>query len=742
MAPHRFPLAAPLAAAIVLALSPAAAAAPRTAAHASALAQASERTPTELDHVEVVGEMPGYTVQRSTTATRTDTPLVDVPQAVSVVSQQQIRDLAIQSMADAVRYVPGIGITQGEGNRDGLVFRGNSSTADLFVDGMRDDVQYYRDTYNIDRIEAFKGPNAMIFGRGSPGGLLNRVTKVADGVTTREVGVQVGSWDKRRVTADVGQSLSADAAFRVTGVYEDSGSYRDGVTVRREGVNPTLMFSAGDATRVTVGYEYFHDERTADRGIPSQPAAFEGTRYPVETSRSTFFGDPDGSPTWVDVHALTALVEHRFAGGAQLRNRTRYADYDKLYRNVFPGAVNAATGTVQLAAYDNATRRENLLNQTDLVFEANTGAVSHTFLAGAEFGRQETDNLRQSGSFLLGAGSPCLNTSATGRSGSCTVPLASPNVAAQIVYANNSANGSGDARNTGVARVAALYLQDQIEFSPQWQAIVGVRFDRFDLDYTDLRAGVSAANRDLSSSDDLLSPRVGLVYKPTADSSVYASYGVTYLPRSGEQLSSLSATTQALDPEEFENLEIGAKWDMSERLSASVALYRLNRSNAAVTDPTDPTRMILLAGDSQRVDGAELSLSGQLTDAWSLIASYAYQDARTVQTVGGTPAGRVLPQTPEHSAGLWSRYDVSPRWGVGLGAVYRDRSFASISNEVTLKSYTRYDAAVFYRISDRLEAQLNLENVFDKTYYPSAHSDSNITPGAPRAAYLSVAMKF
>lgn len=742
MASQPFPLAAPLAAAIVLVLSHPATAAPRTAGPATALEQAAERTPTELDNVEVVGELPGYTVQRSNTATRTDTPLVDVPQSITVVGQQQIRDLAIQSMAEAVRYVPGIGITQGEGNRDGLVFRGNSSTADLFVDGMRDDVQYYRDTYNIDRIEAFKGPNAMIFGRGSPGGLLNRVTKVADGTTLREAGVQVGSNEKRRVTADVGQALAGDAAFRVTAVYEDSGSYRDDASVQREGINPTLALALGDATRVTLGYEFFHDERTADRGIPSQPSPFEGTRYPVETDPSTFFGDPDGSPARVDVHAFNALVEHRFDSGLVLRNRTRYADYDKLYRNVFPGAVNASTATVQLSAYDNATQRENLFNQTDLVFEATTGAVTHTLLAGAEFGRQESANLRQSGSFVLGPGSPCLNSSATGRAGSCTVPLAAPNVRAQVVYANNSTNGSGDARNSGVARIAALYLQDQIEFSPQWQAILGVRFDRFDLDFTDLRNGVSDANRNLSSSDDLLSPRVGLVYKPLANASLYASYGVTYLPRSGEQLSSLSASAQALDPEEFENLEVGAKWDVSDRLSASMAFYRLNRSNAAVTDPVDPTRQILLAGDSQRVDGAELSLAGNITDAWSVIASYAYQDARTIMAVGSTPAGRVLPQTPEHTAGLWSRYDFSPRWGVGLGAIYRDRSFASISNEVTLKSYTRYDAAVFYRVNDRMEAQLNVENLFDKTYFPSAHSDSNITPGAPRAAYLSLALKF
>ena len=207
---------------------------------------------------------------------------------------------------------------------------------------MRDDVQYFRDVYNIDRIEAFKGPNAMIFGRGSPGGLLNRVTKFADWNTLREIGLQVGSWDKKRLTADINQSVNDKAAFRVTGVYEDSEGFRDGFELERKGINPTLSLRPGEDTLVTLGYEYFHDERTADRGIPSYPTAYNGTRHPFDTDRETFFGDAAGSPTWIEVNAFNALVEHDFGGGTVLRNRTRYADYNKLYQNVFPGSINPA----------------------------------------------------------------------------------------------------------------------------------------------------------------------------------------------------------------------------------------------------------------------------------------------------------------------------------------------------------------------------------------------------------------
>jgi catecholate siderophore receptor len=701
---------------------------------------AAEKEAVDLDTIRVRGQrLNTYQTERSTSATRTDTPLRDVPQAITVVTEKQMRDQAVQGMADAVRYVPGIGTTQGEGNRDGLVFRGNSSTADFFVDGMRDDVQYYRDTYNIERIEAFKGPNAMIFGRGSPGGLLNRVTRTADWREVMNLGLQFGSWQKRRATADVAHPVSDAFALRVTGVYEDSEGFRDGYEVKRRGLNPTAAIHAGDNTLITLGYEYFRDERTADRGIPSYATVFNGTRFPVATDRETFFGDPDASHSDTEVNAFNAQIEHDFGDGTVLRNRTRFADYDKTYQNVFAGNVNTAGTTVALSAYNNTTGRRNLFNQTDLIFSATTGAVEHKFMTGVEFGRQETDNLRRSGLFALGASSPCLTASTAS---SCIVPLNSPTVSPVVIYANNSAGGSGDAHNTGVAKVAAIYAQDQIEFSSKWSAIVGLRYDRFDVDFTDLRAGVTADRRQLSSSDALWSPRVGVVFKPVEQLSLYASYGVTYLPRSGEQLGSLAFNSQSLDAEAFKNTEIGAKWELRPGLTAEAAAFRLNRSNAAITDPNDSTRLILLEGDSQRVDGVELSLAGKLAEKWQVIGSYAWLDARTVRTVGTTPAGRVLAQTPETSFGVWNRYDFNGRWGVALGATYRSESYATISNAVMLKSHTRYDGAVFYRFDDRFSAQLNIENLFDKTYFPSAHTDNNITPGAPRSAYVTLNFKF
>jgi len=705
--------ATPLALALAIALSP--------VAHAED--PAVPRKPTELDKVEVIGKADPYVVPESSTATKTPTPLRDTPQSITVVTQQLIRDQAMQNMADVVRYVPGVTMAQGEGNRDNPVLRGNSSTSDMYVDGMRDDVQYLRDLYNIDRVEALKGPNAMIFGRGGSGGVINRVTKQADWKTVREVSAQFGSWNKRRVAADFGQAISDTAAFRVTGMFEDSESYRDDYDARRWGVNPTLSLSVGENTAVTLGYEHFEDERVADRGQPSEPNAFNGRRIKIDADPSTFFGDPARSDVTADVDAFTALVEHDFGASATLRNRTRIADYDKFYQNVFPGAVDPTRTQVNISAYNNATQRTNFFNQTDLIWSAITGSVRHTLLAGAELGHQENDNLRNTGFF----GAP--GSTAT----SVLVPLDNPRYTGPIDWRQSAT----DARNHSVANVAALYVQDQLEFSPHWQAIVGLRFDHFGVDFTNKRLDEGNPNRNLSSTDNLWSPRAGLVYKPIEPVSIYASYSIAFQPRAGEQLASLSPTNQAFDPEKFTNYELGAKWDINPSLALTAAVYQLDRTNVVVPSATDPTVSVLV--DGQRAKGVEIGLAGALTQWWHVMGGYAWQDG---EVLAGADKGRRLAQLPQNTFSLWNRFDVAENWGIGFGAQYRDDIFAALTNAVTAKSYTRYDAAVFFDANDHLSLQLNLENLFDKEYVVSANSDNNIMPGSPRAASVSLRYKF
>ena len=652
---------------------------------------------------------------RTTTATKTDTPLRDVPQSVTVITRDVIRQQTMQGMADVVRYVPGVGIAQGEGNRDTPVFRGNSSTSDFFVDGIRDDVQYYRDLYNVERVEALKGPNAMIFGRGGVGGVLNRVTRQADWAPSRELTLQGGSWDDRRISGDFGQVLGERLAARVTGVYEEAESYRDDTHLGRYGINPTLAVTMGSNTVLRAGFELFHDGRTADRGISSYAGR------PVATDPSTFFGSAEQSDSRADVAVWSASIDHRFSESSTLRSRISYGNYDKFYQNVFPGAVDASGSKVSLSAYNNATERANLFQQTDLVMNRRTGSVRHTILAGAELGRQVTDNFRETGYF----------TSAGANVTTIAVPLSSPTTSSPVTFRQSAT----DADNHGIATVAAIYVQDQVELTPRVQAIAGVRYDNFRVDTRNNRTATT-----FRTDDRLVSPRLGLVYKPVEPVSLYVSYSLSYLPRAGEQLSSLTLTNQALDPEEFRNLEVGAKAQVL-GLELAVSAYRLDRSNVAVPDPSNPALSLLV--DGQRSEGIELSVAGNLTNQWSAVGAYALQDGEILQSLSATArAGARLAQLPRHSASLWNKVDVSSALGLGLGVIYRDAVFTSTDNTVTLPSFTRVDAALYYNFSRRLRAQVNVENLFDTEYYASAHSNNNITPGSPRAIRMTWTTSF
>ena len=658
----------------------------------------------------------GYSVPAVSSATKTTTPLRDVPQAVSVVTSALIADQRMTSMADVTRYMPGVGFAQGEGNRDTPILRGSSTTSDFFVDGVRDDVQYFRDVYNVDRVEALKGPNAMIFGRGGVGGVINRVTRQADWGQAREASLQFGSWNNKRFTADVGRGLNETVALRATGLYEKSDSYREGFNVERYGFNPTVAFRLGPNTTLRGSYEYFHDERIADRGISS----FNGR--PVVTDPGTFFGDPTQSPTDATVNLVSGLLEHRFNSRVTLRNRLSYGDYDKFYQNVFPGAVNAAGTTVAISAYNNATARQNLFNQTDVIVSAQTGRFGHTLLLGTEFGRQETSNFRNTGFFSsLGANVTTFNA-----------PLSSPTVSLPLAFRQNAT----DADNHGVTTIASVYAQDQVALSGQVEAVVGLRFDSFNADVTNNRTA-----SDFTSDDGLVSPRLGLIYKPIQPLSLYGSYSLTYLPRAGEQLSSLSLTNQALDPEEFRNYEVGVKWDVVPSFSFTAALYRLDRGNVIVPDPNDPTASILV--DAQRTKGLELGVNGYLTRAWSMAGGYAYQDGEITRSISATAqAGAVLAQLPKHSISLWNKYDFTPRFAAGLGLIYRGDVFTSTDNLVLLPNWTRVDASLYYNVTSMLRAQVNIENLFGENYYLNAHSNTNITPGSPRAVRVALTTHF
>ena len=672
----------------------------------------------------------GYVTKKSSTSTKTETDLIDIPQSITVFNKQQMKDQAVQNLGDIVRYTPGVGAAQGEGNRETFIFRGLASTADFFQDGVRDDTQYYRDLYNVERVEILKGPNGMIFGRGGAGGLINRVTKEANWDSLREVGLQYGSFDQARGTVDYNQAINEVAAFRLNAMYEDGNSYRDGVSLERKAINPTVTIKPSDKTKIVVGLEYFKDERIADRGIPSLG------RRPVDTNDSTFFGNARNSPTHTEVTAFNFSFEHLFDNGVTLKNRTRYANYNKFYQNVFANGAVTPASTVRIEAYNNETDRQNLINQTDLIFNWDTGFIKHESVAGIELGRQRTSNFRETGFF---------NNATT----FVNVPLSDPTANAPITWRQNPATLT-DANNYVQNDTYAAYFQDQMKFNDQWSAIAGLRYDRFNTDFTNSRLSAATnPNYNIKTSDDLFSPRVGLIFKPVENLSVYSSYTISYVPRAGEQLASLSATNKSFDPEKYNNIEVGVKWDYAPDLALTAAVYKLERNKIAVLDPSNPTNTVL--ADGQQSKGVELGINGKLTDSWSVAGGYAYQDAEFTKSQGNTnplnviPAGAEVAMVPRHTFSLWNRYDFNDVWGAGLGVISRTEMYAAaptVSTSVTLPGYVRLDAAVFAQVNKDLRVQLNIENLLNKDYSLYAHNNNNITPGSPLAARLSVIANF
>jgi len=492
-------------------------------------------------------------------------------------------------------------------------------------------------------------------------------------------------------------------------MYEASDTYRDGASLERYGFNPTVAYTMGRSTTLRAGYERFHDDRTADRGIPSFG------RGPVQTASSTFFGDPGQSNTFVTVNALTAALDHNFNGRLLLRNRTRYADYDKFYQNIYPSGASASQAT--LSAYNHKIGRRNIFNQTDVTLTARTGDIAHDLLIGAEAGRQWTEQFRNTGYF--------------GSATTALVPLYNPVYQGEVTFKQSAT----DADNETMVGTGSVYVQDQISISPKVRFIGGARLERFDLDYRDNRA-----DQTRHRNDHMLSPRAGVVVKPVESASFYASYGVSFLPGSGDQFTTLTDITKALEPEHFTNYEAGVKWDLLDRLAGTAAAYRLDRTNSRSVDPLDPAKVIQTG--AQRSQGIELGASGNVTQAWEIAAAAARQSATIIRPTASSAAGAHAPMVPGRTLSLWNKYSFTDRLGAALGVIRQGKVFAAIDNKVTLPSFTRVDGAAFAGIGFGLRAQLNVENVLNVKYFPTAHSNSNISPGSPRAARLSITAEF
>src|ERR1700716_1929106 len=466
----------------------------------------------------------GVYTNSTSSATKTNTPLVNIPQSVSVVTKEFIRDQNFQSLTEVTRYVPGVAIHQGEGNRDELVIRGVDSSANFFVNGFRDDVQYYRDIYNAQSVEVLKGPAALVFGRGAGDGVVNRTLKEADGTPVYEAGAQTGSWGDRRVTLDAGQAVNENVAVRLNAFYEGSDTFRDYGNLERYGFNPKLTLKPD--------YDSYHDKEVADRGNSSIGT---GTRFNPTSpfvpngNYPAFFGSPIYNNTYADVQTGMAVIEHDFGSGLTVKNSSMYADFNRAYQNVYPGSSVAANGTFSYNAYNHITNRENAFNQTDFIYKTMTGPIRHTIAFGTEFGRQTGIDLRNTGIFA--------NTGKNSDVGNAFAPtyFGTINFIHQYPGAFSPGVTAADSNSKYRLNIESAYAQDQIEVTRWLQLIAGARFDRFDFSATDENTGIFRQR-----TDDKVSPRAAVIVKPVDNVSVYGAYSISYLPSSGDQFSALN----------------------------------------------------------------------------------------------------------------------------------------------------------------------------------------------------------
>lgn len=677
-------------------------------------ASASARAEEADQEILVIGHAEGYKASESVTATKTDTPLIDVPQTIQVVTHQKLEDQASHSIADVLRYIPGVTIGQGEGNRDQITLRGQNTTADFFLDGVRDDVQYYRGLYNIERVEILKGPYALIFGRGGGGGIINRVQKTPDEgglfASARASANTFGAWD---ISGDVNAPLGQGAALRLNAVYEQFGNHRLFYDGERYAVNPYVAARLGAGWSAGLSYEYSRDDRVVDRGVPSIATAAGQPNAPLGGFDKQFFGIPGVNRTKLEAHILKARLDGQLAENLKLFSTVLYGDYDKIYINAFAnGAASGPTGTVALDAYSDPTKRKNLMAQGNLLWDVKTGGIEHKILLGVEYGDQKTANQRYNRVFTPGN----LFSLAT-------------RVFPQVAFTTPQRDTESH------VRFFSAYGQDQIGLGDHFDVVIGVRYDHFRIEGTDF---IPAIDRPFTRGDDKVSPRLGLIYKPRENVSIYASYSQSFLPRSGDQFVTLTPTQENLAPEKFTNYEIGAKWDIKPSLNVSLAQFQLDRTNATTPDPANVLNTINVG--ETRTQGVELALNGQILPQWQVSWGYSWQDAK----LRGNAFVR-LSQVPEHQLALWNRYNFSRAFGLGLGLIHQSSQFAAnrtAPNTTRLPGFTRVDAALYFKASDWIDMQVNVENLFDRTYFSDAHNNNNISPGAPLNARFTVRAKF
>lgn len=708
--------------------------------------QAQESGTETLSPLNVQGIKDGVPVL-STGLKTTLTPS-EIPQSNSIITSNQIRAQGLKSIGDIIDYTPGVNNSQGEGHRDAAVFRGMRTTQDFYRDGVRDDVQYYRPLYNIESVEVLRGPNAVVSGFGSAYGLINRVSK--KGILGEDFTVFSGSVDsfgESVVQFDKNMQLNESSALRVNVFGENLENHRDFYYGDGFGINPTLMYSLGDGSSLSLSYEYLDQERFIDRGIPTG-----GTdSAPVEALKDYVFGDSTENFSTHEAHIFRAIFEHELTDIFSGRLSASLSNHDKLYQNHYAKSYSAgatiADSNVTFEGYKDTTQRNTGIFSYEVSGMIESGNIVHSIIAGIEYTTTDNDNDRFYADWSSKRG---IDTNFSSKAYSketfrITRNMVTGNVGRESVDQNITTNNytmSPYDDTHGELSVFSIYLQDEINFSDSLDLVLGVRFDKMEYDVENI-----LGTNPPSDSDDTISPKAGVIYSVSDELSLYASYSETFQQIKGDQYASLNSTDSLSDPNTFENLEAGLRYDFANGLSFSASVYEL-QANKPTTNDNGAT----FVNTQSENTGFELQLQGSITDKWFISAGYTSLDATN-------EVGLDLRESPESSLSIFNNFLVTDRLAVNLGVVYYDESlinnpkyddhdddpltpdtWATYSNY--LPDYTRIDLGASYLLTENTTLQLNIENLSDELYFPHAHGSHQASVGAPVNATFAVTSSF
>jgi len=669
----------------------------------------------ELNPLNVVGskgEAPNLS-----SSFKTNLSVDNSPKSLSIISANQIKAQGLNSVGDIIDYTPGVNNSQGEGHRDAAVIRGMRTTQDFYRDGIRDDVQYYRPLYNIEQVEIIRGPDALLSGFGGAYGLINRVSKQGKiGEDFLTLSGTIDTFGETSVQLDKNFNLNDSSAFRVNMFMDNLENHRDFYYGDSFGINPVVKYDLGDGSTLHLSYEYLDQERFIDRGIPT------ANGKPVEAYKDIVFGDATENLSTHEAHIFRAIFEHDISDSLNGRLAVSHSSHDKLYQNIYASGYTAGASVVTIDGYKDTTKRSTGILSYDVSGEFETGSVVHNIIAGIEYLDTDNDNdryntrwdqtnddnevfdisrpLNLSGGYgVNSAGNPTFNQGYTG------------------------ANSALNDRTFADIEVLSFYLNDEIALTDSIDLVLGARFDSMDIDVSGTSGG--------SDSDDTISPRIGLIFDITEQASVYASYSETFAPRAGDQYAKLQdANDTRFDPDSFENLEFGLRYDLPMGLTLTASYFEIE-ANRPEEDGTGGSYL-----QKSDTTGFELQLLGSITDQWFVSAGYTSLDANS-------PTGVRLREAPEKMFSLWNNYRVSDRLALNLGVIYQDES--KITNSATsplLPDYVRVDVGANYALTENTIVGLNIENLTDELYFPHSHSTHQASVGAPINAMLSITSSF